>query len=135
MGRRGPRQIVFVCSSVVNGKLVCETVDRTESEEAQTQFLTKFGVKPEIVLGPFYKKRMGVLNSQAEVQFSGKSKKAVFNDWYCTAMTLLKPENCVWLFFDTRVDGKKMPKPETLILGIDEVHFSTDEEIAARNMV
>lgn len=132
MGRKGPRQIVFVCSALVKGSLVSEVVEKNLSEDAQKSFEVKYGARPSSVLGPFYRKRMGVLNSQTEVKFSGKSKKAIFNDWHVNAMLLTKPEKCVWIFFSTRVDGKKMPKPESLIVKEEEVTFLTEEQMKSQ---
>jgi hypothetical protein len=112
----------------VKGKLVSEVVEKNVSDEAQKAFKAKYDQQPEAVLGPFYRKRMGVLNSQTEVRFAGPSKKAIFNDWYVNAMLLMKPEKCVWIFFNTRVDGRKMPKPENLIVKEEEVQFLSPEQ-------
>lgn len=132
MGRRGPRQVVFVCSAIVNGKLVSEMIEQETSEEAQARFSKKYNSKPESILGPFYRKRTGVLMNAgaAQVRFTGKSKLAVFNDWYVKAMILEVPEECVWVFFDTRVDGKKQPKPQSFIMKAEELKFLTPEEEA-----
>lgn len=129
MGRRGPRQVVFVCSAVSNGKLISEMIEQETSDEAQKRFVTKYNFKPEMVLGPFYRKRTGVLlNTQTQVRFTGKSKLAIFNEWYVKAMILEVPEECVWVFFDTRVDGKKQPKPQSFIMKVEELQFLTPEE-------
>lgn len=132
MARRGPRQIIFVCGAVVNGKLVMEMVERSASEEAQNHFSQKHGSRPEAVLGPFYRKRMGILNNQASVSFTGKSQVAVYDDWYVTAMELKAPhENAAWVFFINRVDGKKMPKPQSLVVETKDISYLTPAQLQA----
>lgn len=132
MGRKGPRQIVFVCTSIMNvggsPQLVSEVIEKNSSEEAQAVFQKKHNERPQAVQGPFYRKRMGVLNSQTEVKFAGPTKKAIFNGWHVNAMLLLKPEKCVWIFFNNRVDGSKSPKPENTIVKEEEIQFLTPEQ-------
>lgn len=129
MGRRGPRQVVFVCSAIINGKLFSEMIEQETSEEAQKRFVAKYEAKPESILGPFYRKRTGVLlNSQAQVRFTGKHVAAIFNEWYVKAMLLSQPEDCVWVFFDLRVDGKKQPKPQSFIMKAEELRYLTSDE-------
>jgi len=137
MGRRGPRQVVFVCSAVLNNKLVSEMIEQETSDEATKRFVAKHNSNPESVLGPFYRKRTGVLlNNQAQVRFTGKSRTAVFNEWYVKAMILELPEDCVWVFFDARVDGKKQPKPQSFIMKTEEITFLTqDEELKYKAMI
>lgn len=128
MSRRGPRQVVFVCSAVLNEKLVSEMVEQESAEDAQKAFSIKHGSKPEAILGPFFRKRMGVLNNQVSVRFTGKTKPVIYNDWYCKAMLLDQPADCVWLFFEARVDGKRQTKPQNFIIRSDEAQFLTPEQ-------
>ena len=130
MARKGPRQVVFVCSAVVAGKLVSEMLELETSEEAQTRFQSRHGSKAESVLGPFYRKRTGILmgaQTQA-IRFSGKTRLGTYNEWYVKVMMLQHPEDCVWVFFDQRVDGKKQPKPTSQVVRITDVHYLNEEE-------
>ena len=130
MARKGPRQVVFVCSAVVAGKLVSEMLELETSEEAQKRFEGRYQQKAESVLGPFYRKRTGVLmgaQTQA-IRFNGKTRMGTYNEWYVKAMMLQHPEDCAWVFFDQRVDGKKQPKPTSLVVRLNDVHYLNDDE-------
>lgn len=129
MGKKGPRQIVFVCSAVVEGKLATEVIELNTSEESCQIFEKKYSAKPQSVQGPFYRKRMGFLDSQTDVKFTGKTRKGIYMDWYCTLMVLDNPPDCVWVFFDNKVDDKKVPKPKSVIVKEEEVQYLTPEEL------
>lgn len=120
MSRR-PRQIVFVCSAIINGNLISEMVERGAADDARDTFSVKHGVAPLTVLGPFYRKKMGVLKAHNEIDLSGKSIKCQYDGWNVTAMVLNYPADTAWVFFNSRVDGKKMPKPQSVILRIEEL--------------
>lgn len=122
--RRGPRQIVFVCSSAKDSQVISKIVQAETSEDALKLFEDEFQIKAQIVQGPFYKKKVGVLNTTRNVQFANKSKKAIYNDWIVNALLLKEPENSAFLLFEKRVDGKQMSKPKgTFIVKIDDLRI------------
>ena len=122
MSRRGARQIVFVCSSIIDQKLVSHTIEATTTEEAVEIFLKEYQVKAQVVHGPFYRKKQGVLDNTRSIKFTGQSKTAIYNDWLVNALILKDPENCAYLLFDKRVDDKKVPKPVgTFIVKLDDL--------------
>lgn len=136
MGRRGPRQVVFVCSAIINGKLVTEMIEQETSDEAQRRFTAKHHGNPETILGPFYRKRTGVLLSSSgpQIKLTGKTRPAIYNEWYVKALGIQDgtcgiPEECVWVFFDIRVDGKKQPKPQSFIMKAEELTFLNADEL------
>lgn len=124
MGKKGPRQLVFVCSAIHNGKLISDVIDREVSEESCKLFEERHGIKPHTVYGPFYRKRMGVLDSHANIKFAGVKKTGTYMDWNVTLLYLDDPAGCAWVFFETRVDGstdKKILKPKSTIVKIEDV--------------
>lgn len=122
MSRRGPRQIVYVCSGIANNKLVSHTVEAVSTTEAVSLFEVEYNAKAQSVHGPFYPKRIGVLDNTRNIQFSGQSEIATYNGWIVNALHLKDPENCAYLLFDRRADNKKMPKPiGTFIVKLDDL--------------
>ena len=85
-------------------------------------FSEENGIKPEVIYGPFFKKRTGNLEKNRVVKFSGeKSKKGVYNGWEIVAMPLLEPVDCAYLIFDKRVDGQKNIKPTGTIVKNNDI--------------
>lgn len=122
MSRKGPRPIVFVCSAVLDTKLVSHTITAALSTEAASLFETTYKVKPESIHGPFYHKRIGVLDNTRNIQFNGQSEVTTYNGWIVNALHLKDPENCAYLLFNHRADNKKMPKPiGTFIVKLDDL--------------
>ena len=121
MGRKGPRQIVFVCSAIHNEKLISKLINSETGEEACKSFESEFFIKPETVYGPFFKKKTGVLDNEISIKFSNEEKKAMYDGWYVTAIILSSPEGFAYLFYDKRKDNKKMQKPTSNIVKIEEL--------------
>lgn len=122
MGKKGPRQIEFVCCALVDGRSVSKSIEVDSSEEAICLFQKEFNVEPENIHGPYYRKRAGVLDNSREIEFSGERIKAIYRDWVVIASILKHPKNSAYLLFDKRVDGKKAPKPSgTFIIKMEEI--------------
>lgn len=122
MGKKGPRQTVYVCCSVIDGKLISKMIESDNSEDAMLVFFKDNNVKAQVVHGPFFIKRAGVMDNTREVVFSGSSKRAIYKEWHVNALLLKDPENSAYLLFDRRVDGKKIPKPTgTFVVHVDEL--------------
>ncbi len=113
---RKSRQVVFVCCGLVSGVIVSNTIEAETLEEAQKKFEKENKVKAEGCHGPFYVKKIPIKEECNNVQFLGESRKAIYNNWYVTALLTSEPPNCAYLLFDRRVDGKKMPRPNGTII-------------------
>lgn len=125
MGKKGPRPTDYVCCAVQEGKLLSKSIESETSEQAIDLFTDEFGVKPDNIYGPYYRKRDTVLDNTREIEFTGISKKAIYKDWYVIASILKFPKDTAYLLFDKRVDGKKVPKPSgTFIIKLDEMKES-----------
>jgi len=131
MAQKGPKQIVFVCSAIQNAKIVSEIIEKRTTDEACEVFMAKFQVRPEIVQGPFYRKRTGVLQSQTDIKFKGEHKNALYEGWVVTALFLEQPAECAWLFFEFNIENKKAPKPKSIIVREDSLKFLTTEEFSS----
>jgi hypothetical protein len=119
---RMSKETVFVCSAIVAGDIVSKILTASTIEEAQSFFEKDTLVKPTNISGPFYHKKTSVIKKNTEIKFqSGNSKKAAYKGWRVTAMTLAKPEGSAFVFFDQRIDGQKMQKPDTTIVRIEEL--------------
>jgi hypothetical protein len=126
MRRKGPRPICFTCSEIVDGKLVSEVMEKETADDARAEFKARFNVEPSICLGPFYRKRTGVLqHTQSDIVFSGGTGEFVHNGWVVTVMFLSKPEGCGYVFYESRIDDKKMPKPPASIVRLDDMQEKT----------
>lgn len=125
MSRKGPRQLVFVCVSLIgDGDLVTQIVPANTPGEASKSFNDKFGIAPKEVLGPFFKKRAQVIEATRELKFSNQTKKAVYDGWLVNAFLLKEPENQAYLIFIRRTDDKKLPKPKgTITVPVSELRF------------
>lgn len=122
MGKKGPRQTVYVCSALSENKIISKLLEADNSEEAMKSFELENGVKAQIIHGPFFMKRAGVLDNTREIKFTGSSKRGIYKEWIVNALLLKEPENNAYLLFDKRVDGKKMPKPTgTFVVHVDEL--------------
>lgn len=125
MLRKGPRPTFFVCASLSpDGDLIAETVAGASPNEASEKFSEKYSVKPQTILGPFFKKRAQVLENTRTLKITNEVKKAIYNDWIVNAFILKEPENQAYLVFIKRVDEKKLPTPKgTITVPISELRF------------
>jgi hypothetical protein len=116
------REIVFVCSAVRKNNLVSKMIESDNIEDCCDIFELENGMKPEIVFGPFFKKKTGNLEKNRTVKFSAeKSKQGIYDGWHITAMPLLEPVDCAYLIFNKRADGEKNPKPNGMIVKINDI--------------
>lgn len=113
------RKTFFVCSAIRDNELISKTINASTQKEADKLFEQQYLLVPQISIGPFYRAR-----TRPDIQkviFTGKSKTAIYDDWIVNALLVKEPENCAFLFFDRRVDGKKMIKPSDMIVKLDEL--------------
>ena len=122
------KETVFVCSVIKNGELISKTITASSLDEVKKIFETEYSIEPKNISGPFYYRKSNVIKKNTEIKFQpGNSKKAVYKGWRITAMPLETPPNSAFIFFDQRIDGQKMPKPDTTIINIEELE---ENEIA-----
>jgi len=118
------RPVVFVCSGFVKCKVVCKTISADNFSAARDVYYKEYGFKPSITLGPLYKKRGFAQEIRNELKFLGISKRAEFDGWEVSAELLLEPDNCAYLFFKKRLDGKNIPIPEEhMIVDVESLRF------------
>lgn len=124
------RKIFYVCSGVVEGALVSQTIEASSPEEASIIFQKEKMIVPQSVQGPFYQKKEKIrITPTEEVTFTSQSIKSIFGDWYVTALLTKNPENCAYLLFDRRVDGKRLPKPKgTYIVKLENLRNYNEED-------
>lgn len=115
MRRKGARQIVFVCASVLNNDLFTKIIPAETQDEASKLFIEEFKHTPNQIMGPFYKKRAQVLEVTRVLKFSNQRKRATYNEWIVDAHFLKEPENHAYLVFVKRIDDKKVPLPKGTI--------------------
>lgn len=120
--RRKARAIIYVCSALKDNALVSKMVESPSVEESYSIFEKENGIKPQIVLGPFYKKKTGTLDKNFDIKFKfGSNKQGIYNGWHVTAMPLLSPPESAYLLFNKRVDGLKTQKPHAMVVKIKEI--------------
>lgn len=119
---RGNRLTYYVCSGIKNNNLVSKNIEAGTETDAANSFEEVFGVRPQTIYGPFFKKKNYAKNDIQEIKFSSESISAIYNGWKVKAIILQSPENHALLFFQERVDGKKVSKPKgTHIIQIGEL--------------
>jgi len=122
--RRSKRPIFFVCSAIVDGELVSESVEAEKKENASEKFEATFKNVPSIISGPFYRKRVYSTINTTDIVLSGEVKLAEYNGWLVNATLLKSPENFAFLLFDRRLDGKKTSKPTGMkIVSTEQLKF------------
>jgi hypothetical protein len=122
--RKGAREIVYVCSAIVKGMLTNKILPAASPNEAADLFSKEFEMRPQEVLGPFYKKRTQELETNRSLKIYGLPKRAIYNEWVVDAFTLEEPNNYAYLVFLKRADGKKIPMPKgTITVPISNLRF------------
>lgn len=113
--KKGARETVYVCSAIINNTLTNKVQPAASPNEAADLFFNEHQVRPQEVLGPFYKKRTQVLETNRSIKLTGKSAKAIYNEWNVNAFFLEDPEDYAYLVFLKRTDNKKVPTPKGVI--------------------
>lgn len=120
--RRKARSVIYVCSAIKENILVSKMIESSSVEDSYFLFEKENGIKPQIVLGPFFKKKTGTLNKNFDIKFKfGQNKQGIHNGWQVTAMPLLSPEDSVYLLYNKRIDGQKIQKPQAMVVKIKEI--------------
>ena len=125
MGKRGAREIVFVCCGLTDTtKLVTDIIPAADQSEAIQIFSAVHYIDAQEVLGPFYRKKVQVLENTRSLKFANITKKAVYNGWQVDAFLLKKPDSHAYLIFKKRIDDKKMSAPKgTTVVPISYLRF------------
>lgn len=120
--RRKSRTVIFVCSAVKDNQIISKMIESQTVEESYSIFEKDHGIKPQAVLGPFYKKKTGVLEKNFDIKFKfGQNKQGTYNGWEVTGMPLLNPPDSVYLLYNRRVDGQRAQKPQAMIVKLKEI--------------
>jgi len=149
----GRRPVVWVCSAVVNSKLVSEKfVVRDQSpgpetgglfprEVAEKEFMNKYDTKPEMVIGPFFdkrgaqadkvsKKRLFVDRENLDkYKIEVKRRDAIFGDWkgYSNAIEGTS-DLALFLFIgEQNPSGKKRSLPAPGVVNVSDLTFIDNE--------
>jgi len=120
------RQSIFVCSSLTNeGDLFNKIISATSKDEAASLFQEQFSMKAKEIFGPFYRKKVHVLENTKVLRFTNQMKKAIYNEWVVNAFLLHEPENHAYLVFIKRADERKLPIPKgTVTVPISDLRFT-----------
>lgn len=114
------RSMFFVCSAIRDQELISQTIKAMTQKESDKLFEKQFGILPQISIGPFYRAR--IRPDIQKIVFTGQSRVAIYDDWVVNALLVKEPENCAFLLFERRVDGKKITsKPSDTIVKLDEL--------------
>lgn len=123
--RTGRRQTVFVCTAISEAsELLTRVIAAASPKEAADLFEQELSLSPQEVLGPFFKKKVQVIESTRVLKFAGKTARAIYNDWVVDAFFLAEPENQAYLVFIKRNDGKSLPFPKgTIVVPISDLRI------------
>jgi hypothetical protein len=123
-GRKGRRQLVFICGDIIDGEMIMKAIPATSQAEAIQFFTDTHKQAPRQVLGGYYPQRTQVLETTRVLKFSNQTKKAIYNDWVVNAFLLVEPVDQAYLVFLKRVDDKKIPNPKgTITVPISDLRF------------
>ena len=125
----------FVCSAVSeNSQLLSETLIADGADEAKIYFEKIWGIFPQSISGPFFKKKSNVIKTNTELKFKpGEYKETVYKGWNITAMMLSNPPNSAFVLFNKRVDGQNIKKPGTTIVRVEELENEIEENVFNKN--
>lgn len=117
------KQTCYVCSAFKEN-LISEIFIAASLEEANSLFKLKFGLLPQIVLGPFFKKRVKSAQIEKSIKFDGKPRKASYNGYIVNAFLLKEPSDSAFLIFVKSIDdqNKQLPKG-TVIVPVNDIRF------------
>lgn len=111
---------VFVCCGISGTGVVSKTIEADTQEIAKSIFEKDNAINMISCHGPFFQKKIIEKINYTNVKLSGESRSLIYNDWFVKALFTNEPQDCAYLIFDRRVDGKKIPKPkETIIVKKD----------------
>jgi len=113
----------FVCCGLSQGEVVMRSIQASNFSEARRNFESETKISPEVISGPFFKKRGCDQECYEEMKFSGVSKKAIFDGWEVNAQILTEPENMAFLFYKKRVDGQNLPQPNGDVVHLQNLRF------------
>lgn len=119
------RKIIFVCSTIFNNQLISHEIEALSNLEASNQFEIKYSIKPEIVYGPFYKRKRKIPppKLQQNIKFkNSSSKKIEYNGWIINLQLLSEPINCAYISYIKRIDGTKKILPKGEIINIEGIN-------------
>jgi hypothetical protein len=127
MSKRAAREIIFICSGLINGHLCNKSILAASEDEAAKLFYNEFNENPHDIFGPFYKKYVPIVHSTQNIKFSTVVRKAIYNNWIVNAFLLNFPENHAYLVFIKRADDQQIQLPaKPVIVAINNLRF-TDE--------
>ena len=117
------RDVYFICSAIdLNNRLISESIIASSSDEATNVFNKKYLINPEIIHGPFYKKRSSYEKTHGKIIFNGASYKAMYNGWIVNAFELLEPKDKVFLVFIKCLEKSNFSVPkDKFIIPISEI--------------
>lgn len=120
--RRKARIIIYVCSAIKENILISKMVEAQTLEGSYVIFETENGIKPQMVLGPFYKKKSNVLEKNTSLRFKfGQNMQGNYNGWLITAMPLLSPPDSAYVLFNKKIDGSRATKPNAMVVKIKDI--------------
>jgi hypothetical protein len=110
----------FVCINYYIKKDIC--IEADSMQEAEKKFFEITKARSNSTYGPFFKKRGYSIKNEQTITLSGKQIRAIYDDWYVKAHLLSIPANSALLFFEKRVDERKIAPPnDNLIVNIGEL--------------
>lgn len=125
MKDKGTRKVFFVAVGLKDSDLVSKVICASSTNEVNDFFLKEFSIKPTNIFGPFYKKRVKIIQKDVSLKFSNETKKAIYDNWLVNAFLLKEPADHSYLVFINRVDDNLKIKPPngTVITPNSELRF------------
>lgn len=118
------KQLFFVCIAIDTEfkNLIAETLPAASAEEAELLFIEKFKIKPQKIIGSFYKKKEYAVFEEKNIKFSNQIKEAIYKNWKVNAFILQYPENHAFLAFLKSLDGSAAPQKNNIV-PVTELRF------------
>lgn len=144
----GRRPVVWICSAIVNQKLVSEKITITDQtpdevfgsfpkEMAEAQFREINGVMPAIVYGPFAetrkagqaimptkKQKLSIVRDLKDLKLSNKKVPAIFENWQGVLHFLEnEEEKGLFIFTQENVEGSTKTAPAPGVVSVADITF------------
>jgi len=136
--RRKQRSIYYTCSAIKDNKLISIQLESGNRQIATDIFQKQYNILPEVILGPFYEKQRTNDPKPPKQKIDPKPKKiqqrhnnvklgmlntnhGTYDGWNITYIPVKEEPDLAFVFYNSRIDKAKIPKPYKTIIEIKDI--------------
>lgn len=136
--RRKQRSIYYTCSAIKDSNLVSLQVEAGNRQIATNIFQKQYNIEPEVIFGPFYEKQRTHDPKPPKQKSDQKLKKiqqrhnnvklnmlntnhGTYDGWNITYIPVKEEPDKALVFYNSRIDKIKIPKPYKTVIEIKDI--------------